>query len=49
MTDEVYKKYNSEKEIDKSNSKKDKDIFLTQHNKNENNQEAKEENKDQEK
>ena len=49
MTDEVYKKYNSEKEIDNSNSKKDKDIFLTQHNKNENNEEAKEENKDQEK
>jgi hypothetical protein len=49
MTDEVYKKYNSEKEIDNSNSKKDKDIFLTQHNNNENNEKAKEEEKEQKK
>ena len=48
MTEEVYKKYNNEKEIDNSNSKKDKDIFLTQHNKNENNEEIKEEKKDKE-
>lgn len=44
MTDQVYKKYNSEKINFNNNSNKDKEIFLTQHNKN--NNETNVENKD---
>ena len=47
MTDEVYKKYNSEKSnANYSDSKKENDIFLTQNSKNQNNKESKMEKKD---
>ena len=47
MTEEVNKKYNSEKtNVNNNNAKKGNQIFLTQHNKNENDEELKEEKQD---